>query len=64
MVRELVANREPYSLSTLDLSGRDLIEAGVKPGRQVGALLSRALDAAIDGVVPNARAELLAYLGL
>ncbi|OUN89055.1 CCA tRNA nucleotidyltransferase [[Collinsella] massiliensis] len=64
MVRELVANREPYSTSTLDLSGRDLIEAGVKPGRQVGALLSRALDAAIDGVVPNARAELLAYLGL
>ena len=64
VVRELVATGEAYSLSTLDLSGRDLIEAGVKPGRQVGELLQRALDAAIDGVVPNDRSALLAYLNL
>ena len=35
MVRELVATGEAYSLSTLDLGGRDLIAAGVKPGKQV-----------------------------
>lgn len=64
MVRELVATGEAYSLSTLDLDGRDLIEAGVKPGKQVGNLLQRALDAAIDGVVPNDRSALLAYLNL
>lgn len=64
MVRELVATGEAYSLSTLDLGGRDLIEAGVKPGRQVGELLQRALDAAIDGVVSNDRSALLAYLNL
>lgn len=64
MVRELVATGEAYSLSTLDLGGRDLIAAGVKPGKQVGDLLQRALDAAIDGVVPNDRSALLAYLNL
>ena len=64
MVRELVATGEAYSLSTLDLGGRDLIEAGVKPGRQVGELLQRALDAAIDGAVSNDRSALLAYLNL
>ena len=64
MVRELVATGEAYSLSTLDLGGRDLIAAGVRPGKQVGDLLQRALDAAIDGVVPNDRSALLAYLNL
>ena len=64
MVRELVATGEAYSLSTLDLGGRDLIAAGVKPGKQVGDLLQRALDAAIDGVVSNDRSALLAYLNL
>ena len=64
MVRELVATGEAYSLSTLDLGGRDLIAAGVKPGKQVGDLLQRALDAAIDGAVSNDRSALLAYLNL
>ncbi|WP_291290450.1 CCA tRNA nucleotidyltransferase [Enorma sp.] len=64
MVRELVATGEAYSLSTLDLGGRDLIAAGVKPGKQVGNLLQRALDAAIDGAVSNDRSALLAYLNL
>lgn len=64
MVRELVATGEAYSLSTLDLDGHDLIAAGVKPGKQVGDLLQRALDAAIDGVVSNDRSALLAYLNL
>ena len=40
----------------------DLIAAGVAPGPRIGALLRRALDATVDGLVPNKRDDLLAYL--
>lgn len=62
MVRELVANHEAYSIKTLDLTGGDLIAAGMKPGPQVGAALNRALEATICGKVPNDRDALLGYL--
>ena len=61
-VRALLAQDAAYSLRTLNLSGGDLITAGVAPGPQVGALLNRALDACMAGAVPNERQELLAYL--
>ena len=62
MARELLANGEAYSTATLNLKGRDLIERGVQPGPRVGELLTRALDAAMAGAVPNSRDELLAYV--
>ena len=64
LAHRLVDAGEAYSLKTLDLNGGDLIRAGVAPGREVGELLKRALDAEIAGDVPNERAELLGYLGL
>lgn len=64
MVRELLANREAYDLDSLDLRGRDLLDAGVKPGPRIGELLRRALEGAVTGAVPNRRADLIAYLDL
>ena len=64
MVRELLANGEAYSVRTLAICGRDLVEAGVQPGPRIGELLARALEAAITAAVPNERAHLLAYLGI
>lgn len=64
MARELVANGEAYSLATLNLSGRDLIQNGVEPGRRIGQLLEKALGAVIAGSVPNNTDELLRYLRL
>lgn len=64
MVRELLANGEAYSVRTLAIAGRDLVEAGVRPGPRVGELLARALEATIAGAVPNEHARLLAYLGI
>ncbi len=62
--RELLANGEAYSIRTLDLTGGDLIAAGMTPGPRVGEALKRALKATIVGKVPNKRADLLAYVGL
>lgn len=64
LCRELLANREAYSVKTLDIAGGDLIAAGMAPGPAVGAALKRALEATIVGAVPNEKAELLVYLGL
>lgn len=63
MVRELIANGEAYSLKTLNLSGRHLVDAGVAPGPQIGTLLHRALEGTMAGAVPNETAALLAYVG-
>ena len=64
MVRELLANGEAYSLKTLALTGGDLVAAGVRPGPRIGELLRRALQAVMDGRVPNDAPRLLAFLGL
>lgn len=63
MVRELLANREAYSVKTLDVAGADLVAAGMSPGPQIGAALNRALEAAIVGEAPNSKPALMAYLG-
>ncbi|TXF36575.1 HD domain-containing protein [Collinsella sp. BA40] len=64
MVRELVANGDAYSVKMLAIGGRDLIDAGVRPGPRLGELLERALQAVMDGRVRNEAQPLLAYLGL
>lgn len=64
MVRELLANDEAYSIKTLAICGRDLIAAGVAPGREIGQLLQRALEGTMTGRVPNETTALLEYLAL
>ncbi len=51
-----------FSLKDLAISGRDLIAAGVKPGKEIGRILDEALAAVMDGIVENDREKLLAYL--
>ena len=64
MCRELLANREAYSIKTLDLAGSDLIACGMAPGPRIGEALNRALEGVIVGAVANEREALLSYLGL
>ena len=44
------------------VTGRDLLELGVKPGPMVGRLLAEALDQVIEETIPNQRAALLGWL--
>lgn len=61
--RELIANGEAYSIKTLNLTGGDLIAAGMAPGPRLGEALKRALEGCITGKVANRTSDLLAYLG-
>ena len=47
------------SVSTLAVSGSDLLALGMTQGPAVGAVLKRLLDAVLDGSAPNDRASLL-----
>ena len=62
MSHELLEAGEAYSVKTLAISGRDLIAAGVEPGRRIGELLEQALAATMQGGVSNRRDDLLRYL--
>lgn len=64
LTRELIASGEAYSIKTLNLTGGDLIAAGMQPGPRIGEALNRALKACIAGEVLNVREDLLGYLGL
>ena len=50
------------SLKTLAVKGDDLIALGYKPGKELGEILQRLLDAVIDGELPNEKDVLLSFL--
>lgn len=59
---EIRRDGDCVSLKTLAVSGRDIIEAGVKPGKEVGDCLSRLLDLVLEEPSRNKREYLLQHL--
>jgi hypothetical protein len=55
---ELAAKRA-FSLKDLAVSGKDLINIGIKPGPRMGAVLNELLDSAISDPELNTREKLL-----
>ena len=47
------------SLKTLAVTGNDLIEAGIKPGKEIGLHLARMLDDVLEHPEHNTREYLL-----
>ncbi|MFR3450465.1 MAG: HD domain-containing protein [Collinsella sp.] len=52
MCRELLANREAYSIKTLDLAGSDLIACGMAPGPRIGRPSTARSRARSSGPLP------------
>jgi len=63
-IHEILDKNLCCSLKELALSGKDLLAAGVPEGEKIAAYLSQALDAVIQGIVPNEKKALLNYLFL
>lgn len=59
---EVLAEGEAFSLKSLAVNGRDAMAAGIPQGPAVGSALNAALDAVIEGALPNQREELLRFL--
>lgn len=56
---EIIAGGECVSLKELNINGKDLIAEGYKPGREMGAVLNRLLDAVIEDPGLNQKEKLL-----
>lgn len=57
----ILREQQCFSLKGLAVKGGDLLEAGMRPGRQLGQTLCALLEAVVSEECPNDRAALLAY---
>ena len=60
---EIIGQGQAFSLKHLAVSGRDLLDAGIPEGKQVGEILGRLMDMVLDGQAVNDKAALLEIAG-
>ena len=56
--KEIIASRECFSLKDLAVNGKDLIDAGVKPGKEVGEILDEMLKLVLEDPENNEKSRL------
>lgn len=59
LYKEMIARDECVSIREMKIGGRDLIEAGFKPGKRMGLILDSLLDAVIEDPALNDKETLL-----
>lgn len=62
LYREVLAARECLSLKDLAVTGRDLIDAGMQPGREIGEKLSELLELVLENPECNTKEYLLTQI--
>lgn len=62
LYREIQEKRQCLSLKELAVKGRDLMEAGLKPGRELGVILQRMLADVLENPAHNKKEYLLQHL--
>lgn len=62
ILEEVLQDDECFSLKDLAVNGKDLIEIGYKPGKEIGNVLNCLLQLVIEGIYPNEKDELLKYV--
>lgn len=61
IAEKIIAEEQCFSLKDLQVKGSDLIEMGMKPGREIGETLEELLAAVIEEKIPNDKAKLLKF---
>ena len=56
---EILDRQECVSLKTLAITGSDLIESGMKPGKEIGEILNKLLEVVIEHPEYNTKEMLL-----
>ncbi len=59
---DIIRQNQCFAMKDLMINGNDVMALGVPEGRRVGEILHAALDAVIDGEVPNEREVLLSFI--
>lgn len=60
--REILRQKECVSIKDLAVSGKDLIQAGMKPGKEIGETLDRFLEIVLDEPEKNTKEYLLSLI--
>jgi hypothetical protein len=58
-VEDVLSRNGAFSLKDLAVSGKDLIAAGIKPGKYMGIILKELLETVLDDPALNTREKLL-----
>lgn len=61
LYREITAAGQCVTLKELAVTGKDLIAAGMKPGKEIGETLNELLELVIESPERNTKEELLKY---
>ena len=59
LYQEMLEKKQCVSLKTLAVTGRDLIDTGMKPGRELGEMLQQLLELVLEHPEQNTREQLL-----
>jgi len=62
-VNDVLAAGRAFSLKDLAVTGNDLMEAGIKPGKIMGIILNELLETVLDDPAQNTREKLLEIAG-
>jgi len=62
-VEKALGENNAFSLKDLAVSGKDLIEMGIKPGKTLGIILDQLLETVLDDPAQNKREDLLKIAG-
>lgn len=60
--RKVIADGDCISIKTMAVSGKDLIEAGMKPGKELGDVLQELFQYVLDEPDHNTKAELMSRI--
>lgn len=60
--KKVVAEQQCVTIKELAVSGKDLIQAGMKPGKELGEKLEQMLELVLDNPELNTKEELLRYV--
>lgn len=61
IIEEVIKENSRFTAKSLAVNGGDLIQAGFKPGKELGEALQSLVDAVVDGKVKNEKEELLNF---
>lgn len=62
LYEEIMRDKECISLKTLAVNGKDLMEAGIAPGKEIGVILKEMLELVLEDNTKNNKEFLLNYL--
>lgn len=59
VLEEVLKEKECFSMNDLAINGRDLIEMGMKEGKEIGMILNFLLEKVVEGEVENEKEKLM-----